>query len=82
MMEMQFDSGSNGDRSTKLYREKINKYTRIKATHTVNASLGMPQEEAMHEEWQQAVRILDRFFGICCFLLMVLILFGVYFRFT
>ena len=52
------------------------------AEHPVNASLGMPQEEAMQEEWQQAARILDRFFGICCFMLMVFLLFGVYFLFT
>ena len=46
-----------------------------------NGSLGVQDKEFFQEEWQQAARILDRFFGICCFLLMFVTVLGMYFNY-
>ena len=46
---------------------------------SVNGSLCMQDKESFLQEWHQAARILDRFFGCSCFLLMVFMLLVVYF---
>ena len=45
-------------------------------------SSGVSDNDSFQEEWEKAARILDRFLGICCFLLMVFTLLGVYFVYS
>ena len=68
---------SKEDRDLLLYLARLHLPL---ADHTGNGPLDRQPKESFQEEWQQAARILDRFFGIFCFLLMVFTLLGVYFN--
>ena len=66
------NAGPNPDPQTLSRADKellltLNRLLHPLEEHSVNGSI----QESIQEEWQQAARILDRFFGICCFLLMM-----------